>query len=162
MLTPIPTTPIIIFNGFILGSLGFTLSIGVTFICSSILFTISKNNNSLFSQKKIIKNYLKKILLSKNETSIFLLIFITRYIIPYFFHNILFGLFYRKLKNFIFLVTLAEIPIIFALTIFGKNLNFFTESYNLNKLWNIEFLLSVVLFLFIAIFVSLLNKKFKF
>ena len=135
---------------------------GVFFICSSILFTISKNNNSLFSQKKIIKNYLKKILLSKNETSIFLLIFITRYIIPHFFHNILFGLFYRKLKNFIFLVTLAEIPIIFALTIFGKNLNFFTESYNLNKLWNIEFLLSVVLFLFIAIFVSLLNKKFKF
>ena len=161
MLTPIPITPLIVFNGFILGTWGFALSICLIIICSSILFSISKKNNPLFFQT-IINNYKKKIFLLKKESSIFLLIFITRYIIPYFFHNILFGLFYKKLKYFIFLSVLAEIPVIYALNNFGKHLNSFTESYDLNKLLNIELLLSVVLFLFIAIFVSLLNKKFKF
>jgi len=161
MLTPIPTTPVIIFNGFVLGSLGFVLSICTTIICSSILFTVSKKNYPLFFPK-IINKYIKKLLLFKKSLSIFLLIFITRYIIPYFFHNLLFGLFYKKLKIFILLSTLAEIPIIYALNNFGKHLNFFTQSYDLSRLLNVDLLLSIVLFLFIAIFFSLLNKKFKF
>lgn len=161
MLTPIPITPLIVFNGFILESWGFVLSICLIILCSSILFSISKNNNPFFFQD-VINNYKNKIFLLKKESSILLLIFISRYIIPYFFHNILFGLFYKKLKYFIFLSVLAEIPVIFALNNFGKHLSSFTESYDLDKLLNMELLLSVVLFLFIAIFVSLLNKKFKF
>ena len=161
LLTPIPCTPLIIFNGFILESLGFTFSIAITIICSSILFIISKKINFIFF-KQFVNKIKKKLFSLEKKIPISTFIFITRYFIPYFFHNILFGLFYKKFKYFIFFVILADIPIIYALNNFGKHLNYISQSYDLKKLLNSEFLISVFLFLIIAVPSSLIKKKFKF
>ena len=161
LLTPIPSTLLIIFNGFVLGTYGFILSICFISICSSILFTAPKYFNFSFFSENINK-YRKKIFLLQKESSFFLLIFVTRYLIPYFFHCILFGLIYKKLNYFIFFSILAEMPVIYALNNFGKHLNTFTQSYDLSEIMNLELLISVVIFLIVVIFISLLKKKFKF
>ncbi len=94
-LTPIPTFPIIIFNGFVLKDYGFFLSYILIILCSFILFNSVKklyfflNTKFYLSTVSIINNY-------KNNDFNFFLLSISRYVLPYFIHNVFFGSILKK------------------------------------------------------------------
>ena len=66
---------------------------------------------------KFKKFNLKKI--SENNYSIFL----SRFILPYFIHNIFFAVIKIKIYRFLFLIFFAEIPMTYALSSIGATLN---------------------------------------
>ena len=125
-LTPLPVTPVILLNGFLLKNNGFYLSYFLIFISSTILFLFSRLIIKKFNfQKKtqlLIRNF-KLIKYSKNNYFIFL----SRYIIPYFFHNIFYGLIKIKYVKFIIIVLLAEIPLTFAINSIGISLKTYSQ-----------------------------------
>ena len=98
-LTPIPTFPIIIFNGFILKEYGFFFSYILIILCSYILYNSVKkldfflNTKFYSSTVSIINNY-------KNNDLNFFLISASRYVLPYFIHNIFFWFCIKKKQNF--------------------------------------------------------------
>ena len=162
-LTPLPVIFIILFNGFILGSFGFYLSMIFVTIGSILIF--------IFSKKILKKNILKakvfqdlrskakkfKIIRKTNNS----IIFISRYIIPYFFHNIIFGLYELRLIRFFFVIFLAEIPMILALNNIGKSLNIFIleNDYKFYYLFlNIHFLISFIFVFSVILIVSSVEK----
>lgn len=127
-LTPLPITPIILFNGFLFQFQGFLLSYILVFFSSSILFIFSQNIKKQFkleSRIKFFNDKYKLITYSKNSFSIIL----SRYIFPYFFHNIYYGLINIKYPKFISLVMLAEIPLTFAINSIGISF----KTYTLNQ-----------------------------
>ena len=130
-LTPIPTTLIILLNGYLFEDTGFVISYLILIATSTILFLSSNkiynlifinNKNNLFS-----KNKFKLLNLSQNNLSIF----ISRFLIPFFFHNIYYGLTKIKLRKFIFIIIFAEIPFTYALNSIGNSLNVFNNKMEL-------------------------------
>jgi len=144
-LTPIPTTLIILLNGYLFREVGFIISYSILIIASIILFLSSKKIYSFsFSKKKM-----RILKLSQNNLSIF----ISRFLIPFFFHNIYYGLTKIKLRKFIFIILFAEIPFTYALNSIGNSLNVFTNKIELSILeillkadFYIPFLIIIVLF----------------
>jgi len=144
-LTPIPTTLIILLNGYLFREAGFIISYSILIIASIILFLSSKKIYSYsFSKKKF-----RILKLSKNNLSIF----VSRFLIPFFFHNICYGLMKIKLRKFIFIILFAEIPFTYALNSIGNSLNVFTNKIELSILeiilkadFYIPFLIIFVLF----------------
>ena len=131
-LTPIPTTLIILLNGYLFKEAGFIISYLILIIASTILFLLSKKIYSfVLSNKKdnfFSKNRLKLLKLSQNNLSIF----ISRFLIPFFFHNIYYGLTKIKLRKFIFIILFAEIPFTYAINSIGNSLNVFTNRIELS------------------------------
>jgi len=161
-LTPLPVTIILLFNGFILGFIGFFLSafflsIGIilTFIFSNYFL---KNNFSKFLF--LIPLQLKKYKFIKNPNNFS--IFFSRFLIPFFFNNVIFGLCDNlKLKRFYAVSFLAELPAAFAYNSIGMSLSSFVlkEGYKIKDLFvDINFLIPLLLVFFI-IFVSSYAKK---
>ena len=154
-LTPFPTTIIVLLNGFIFKEYGFIISYIIILISSAILFYFSTKIEEFFIFKKIlryIKNKTKIYSYTKKNYSIFL----TRFIIPFFFHNISYGLIKVKFTKFILIVALAEIPITFALNSIGSSLRDFSKEPNLSLQslitdinFYVPFLIVIVLFFFI-------------
>ena len=154
-LTPFPTTIIVLLNGFIFKEYGFIISYIIILISSAILFYFSTKIEEFFIFKKIlryIKNKTKIYSYTKKNYSIFL----TRFIIPFFFHNISYGLIKVKFTKFILIISLAEIPMTFALNSIGSSLKNFSKAPNLSLQslitdtnFYLPFLIVVVLFLFI-------------
>jgi uncharacterized membrane protein YdjX (TVP38/TMEM64 family) len=155
-LSPLPITLIILVNGFLFKESGTILSLFLVVICSYIIFSFSELicNRFSFNIDKILKfkkMNIKKF--SKNVPSIFL----SRYIIPYFFHNVYYGLVNIRPKIFILTIFFAELPMIFCLNSIGKSFKNFSGDQNysiidllLNKNFNIP--------LFIIIFIFFLTK----
>ena len=151
-LTPIPTTLIILLNGYLFREVGFIISYSILIIASIILFISSKKIYSFsFSKKKM-----RILKLSKNNLSIF----ISRFLIPFFFHNIYYGLTKIKLRKFIFIILFAEIPFTYALNSIGNSLNVFTNKIELSIL---EILLKADFYIpFLIIFVLfIISNKYK-
>jgi len=131
-LTPIPTTLIILLNGYLFNELGFIVSYSVLIITSIILFLLSNKIYAfIFSNKKnhsFLKKKFRLLKLSQNNISIFL----SRFIIPFFFHNIYYGLTQIKLRKFILIILFAEIPFTYALNSIGNSLNVFSNKIELS------------------------------
>ena len=130
-LTPFPTTIIVLLNGFIFKEYGFIISYIIILISSAILFYFSTKIEEFVIFKKIlryIKNKTKIYSYTKKNYSIFL----TRFIIPFFFHNISYGLIKVKFTKFIIIIALAEIPVTFALNSIGSSLKDFSKEPNLS------------------------------
>jgi len=130
-LTPIPTTLIILLNGYLFEDTGFVISYLILIATSTILFlSSSKIYNLIFINKNnnfFSKNKFKLLSLSQNNLSIF----ISRFLIPFFFHNIYYGLTKIKLRKFIFIIIFAEIPFTYALNSIGNSLNVFNNKMEL-------------------------------
>ena len=121
-LTPIPTTPLIIFNGYILGNYGFILSYLIILVCSILLFKLVRYLKFIFSFR-FLSRINKKINKNKNNDLNFLIISSSRYVFPYFIHNIFFGSILKKTNIFFYSILVAEIPIVFFFNQLGKQLN---------------------------------------
>ena len=123
-LTPLPVTLIIIANGYFFQNLGFIISIFQVVLCSILIFSIAKKIDKYFDFTKYKNKILKKINVNKFSQSNYSII-LSRYIFPYFFHNIYYGILNIKLKKFSLLVILSEIPMLYALNSIGKSMNNF-------------------------------------
>ena len=154
-LTPFPTTIIILLNGFIFKEYGFIISFIVIVTSSAILFYFSSKIDKFIIFKKILEYFKEKTKIykyTKNNYSILL----TRFIIPFFFHNVSYGLVKVKFIKFMLIIALAEIPVTFALNSIGLSLKDFSEETNLslqslvtNVNFYIPFAIVTVLFFFI-------------
>ena len=120
-LTPLPVTLIIIANGYFFQNLGFIISIFQVVLCSILIFSIAKKIDKYFDFTKYKNKILKKINVNKFSQSNYSII-LSRYIFPYFFHNIYYGMLNIKLKKFFLLVILSEIPMLYALNSIGKSM----------------------------------------
>ena len=120
-LTPLPVTLIIIANGYFFQNLGFIISIFQVVLCSILIFSIAKKIDKYFDFTKYKNKILKKININKFSQSNYSII-LSRYIFPYFFHNIYYGMLNIKLKKFFLLVILSEIPMLYALNSIGKSM----------------------------------------
>ena len=151
-LTPLPVTLIIIANGYFFQNLGFIISIFQVVLCSILIFSIAKKIDKYFDFTKYKNKILKKININKFSESNYSII-LSRYIFPYFFHNIYYGILNIKLKKFSLLVILSEIPMLYALNSIGKSMINFDFSISisiftlfLDKNFYIPFLIIFVIF----------------
>jgi uncharacterized membrane protein YdjX (TVP38/TMEM64 family) len=114
----LPTTPFLLFNLSINIFYGFVISIITLFFASILIFKFAvwlKKNLKL--NFKIIK-YKKKIFGRNTQVKIFL----SRFLIPFFFHNIIFGLMGVSLRQFIFSAMLADALSLSILIMLAKNI----------------------------------------
>ncbi len=161
-LTPLPATIVIIMTGFLFKSVGFFISIILVLFTSFLLFVFARNIKKVFNLN--LNQFLpKKINLKKIVTNNYSIL-ISRYILPYFFHNIVFGLENIKLKRFLIVITFAEIPMIFALNTLGMTLNMIVKNYKISFLdiiFDENFYLPFIIMITIFVVINLLKKNFK-
>ncbi len=159
-LSPIPTFPIIIFNGFILKNMGFILSYIIIIVCSLILFKSIKRFKFILNNNFFLK-ILEKINNNKNNDVNFFVIASSRYVLPYFVHNIFFGSILKNIKIFFIAILIGEIPIIFILNQFGSQLRDLSDltSINLSDILKIEYLLTLICFF---LFLTIINRSTKY
>ena len=160
-LTPLPATLIVILNGYLYKKIGFFISLSLILLASAILYLFAKkikNSFDLDFEKIFLK---KKINLSKLTTNNFS-IFLTRFILPYFLHNIYYGLVDVKIKKFILIIFCAEIPLTYALNSIGNSVQNITSNYNVelfNVIGNITFYVPFFIIFTIFILVNYFNRN---
>tara|TARA_B100000035_G_scaffold305880_1_gene307240 strand:- start:445 stop:1101 length:657 start_codon:yes stop_codon:yes gene_type:complete len=165
-LSSLPVTPLIIANGFFLGLIGFTNIFLAIIFSSIIIFTIS----SLYCKKLEKKNFFKKIIIrntvikkfryNSDKSFIFLIL---RYILPFYVHNLFYGISKISFLRFTLLVGLSEIPLTYAFFMIGQSLKEFSYK-NLDFLSIIlskNFLFPLFFILIFMILINFLRKKFS-
>ena len=161
LLTPLPVTPVIILNGFLLSYLGFFISYSILIIDSAILFLIFRNSSyyfysiSKFIFSKIYPKY-ENVFINSKKTEF---IFISRFLLPPYLHNVYYSLIKTKFKPLIFAIGLSEIPTVIAWTLCGYSL----KSYIIDDLDLYEVILNIhfILALIIVCIILLFTKKYK-
>ena len=89
---------------------------------------------------------------------------ISRYILPYFFHSIFFGLENIRLKRFLIVIAFAEIPMIYALNALGMSLNILVKNYKISLLdiiFDINFYVPFIIMIVIFVLINHLKNNFK-
>ncbi len=123
-MTPLPVTLIILANGYFFENLGFIISIFQVVICSALIFSFAKRIDGYFNLNNYKNKIFKKINVKKFSQSNYSIL-LSRYILPYFFHNIYYGILNVKLKKFTLVVIMSEVPMLYALNSIGKSMNNF-------------------------------------
>ena len=158
-LTPLPVSIVVILNGYILKEYGFFISILQILIGSLILKSFSN-----FITNKIKFDFtFKKINLTKLSTNNYS-IFISRFVVPYFLHNIYYGLTKLNSIKFLILIFSAEIPITYALNEIGNSmskisLDFSQSLYTLYT--DINFYIPFLIIFMLLIIMNYLFKNIK-
>ena len=161
-LTPLPVTLFIIFTGFFFNLGGFFISLIFVTIGSTLLFIFAKNIKKTFNIN--FNQFLYKKVNFKKITNNNYSILISRYILPYFFHNILFGLENIKIRRFLVIITLAEIPMIYALNALGMSLNMLAKNFKISLLdiiLDVNFYVPFFIMIIIFVVINHLKKNFK-
>ncbi len=152
-LTPMPTIIIILLNGFLFKELGFIISYFILISTSIILYFLSNKINNFYKSGKKIKFLSKKLkLINFSQKNISILV--SRFLIPFFFHNIYYGLLKITFSRFLFIILLAEIPLTYALNsighsmiIFNSEIDFTLKEIFLSTDFYIPFIIIFVIFL---------------
>lgn len=156
-LSPLPTFPILIINGFFLNEIGFYFSYFLIILSSLILFVLAQKFKIYKQYKKnTYFKLLKKINNKKFIKIVFFVIISSRYILPYFLHNIIFGLILKKMNLFFIGIIVAEIPTVYLLNNFGKNINDLNNisNFSLNNVIKSEYVITIILFLFLILIIN--------
>ena len=124
---------------FFYGFFGFFIIYPIIILDSLLIFFSSKiliksKLFKFFFKKDIYKDYrLVKINKSSSNNYIFIL---SRYIFPYFMHNIIYGVLNISRKKFLYLIVLSEIPLTYAFIMLGNSLkDFMYEEINVIKIF---------------------------
>jgi uncharacterized membrane protein YdjX (TVP38/TMEM64 family) len=160
-LFPLPVFFIILLNGYLFQNIGFYISYCLIILSSTILFFFSKSIVNLF-RLNIKSSFLKKGIDIEKLTSNSFSILISRYIIPFFFHNVYYGLISIRFKKFFIIILLAEIPMTYAINTIGKSLkNFNTEvNYSIFDLFmDKSFYMPFVIIIFIFFLIKYIRKS---
>ena len=154
-LFPLPVTLVILLNGYLFKDSGFYISMSIIIFSSTILFFSSRFIEDFF-KIDMKAFFLKKNIDIKKLTSNSVSILVTRWIVPFFFHNIYYGLISVNSKKFLTIIFLAEIPMTYALNSIGKSLKIFDfdASYSIfnlfvDKSFYIPFIVIISIFFFI-------------
>ena len=154
-LFPLPVTLVILLNGYLFKDSGFYISMCIIIFSSTILFFSSRFIEDFF-KIDMKAFFLKKNIDIKKLTSNSVSILVTRWIVPFFFHNIYYGLISVNSKKFLTIIFLAEIPMTYALNSIGKSLKIFDfdASYSIfnlfvDKSFYIPFIVIISIFFFI-------------
>ena len=165
-ISPLPITLIILINGFIFKDYGFYISMFQILVGSLSLNLFSNKINKVFNFYKYYEKQISKFKkfnlkkISENNYSIFL----SRFILPYFIHNIFFAVIKIKIYRFLFLIFFAEIPMTYALSSIGATLNkiSFDQSVSAYNLFtDINFYVPFILIFVIFVVIDKLNFLFK-
>ena len=129
-------------------------------MCSLILFKSIKRFKFILNNNFFLK-ILEKINNNKNNDVNFFVIASSRYVLPYFVHNIFFGSILKNIKIFFIAILIGEIPIIFILNQFGSQLRDLSDlaSINLSDVLKIEYLLTFICFF---LFLTIINRSAKY
>tara|TARA_B110000971_G_C19867090_1_gene434374 strand:+ start:91 stop:738 length:648 start_codon:yes stop_codon:yes gene_type:complete len=160
-LFPLPVFFIILLNGYLFQNIGFYISYCLIILSSTILFFFSKSIVNLF-RLNIKSSFLKKGIDIEKLTSNSFSILISRYIVPFFFHNVYYGLISIRFKKFFIIILLAEIPMTYAINTIGKSLkNFNTEvNYSIFDLFmDKSFYMPFVIIIFIFFLIKYIRKS---
>jgi len=151
---PLPVTLIIILNGYLFKDIGFYISFSLILLSSTIIFFSSRFIETFF-KLNIKYFFLKKNIKIGKLTSNSFSILISRYIVPFFFHNLYYGLMKIDFKRFFIIIFLAEIPMTYAINTIGKSLKNFTTEVNfsiydlfIDKNFYVPFFIIVFIFFF--------------
>ena len=161
-ISPLPIIFIVLLNGYLFNNVGFVYSLAMILLGSTILFFLSSKINVLldinikkfFKKKKIDMN---KILQNKYS------IFFSRFLIPYFLHNIYYGIQGVKYNKFIFYVLLSELPLVFCINSIGNSLSFFSLNGEISffkLIVNENFYIPFILIFFIVLLSNYIKTKF--
>ena len=156
-ITPLPITIIIILNGFIFKEYGFFVSMIQISIGSLILILLSYKINKIIK----INLKLKKMNLSKFSSNNYS-IFISRLLVPYFLHNVYYGLIKIRFTKFFFIILFAEIPMTYALSQIGSSLSKISSDIDLSLyslITDINFYIPFFIIFVVFIITNYLYKK---
>ena len=160
-LFPLPVTLIILLNGYLFKDVGFYISISTILLASTILFFSSRLIEKFFNLD--IKGFFsKKNINIEKMTSNSFSILISRWIVPFFFHNIYYGLTSVNFRKFFTIIFLAEIPMTYALNSIGKSLKNFTleANYSIFDLFiDKNFYIPFIVIIFIFFFIKYIRKN---
>ena len=160
-LFPLPVTLIILLNGYLFKDVGFYISISTILLASTILFFSSRLIEKFFNLD--IKGFFsKKNINIEKLTSNSFSILISRWIVPFFFHNIYYGLTSVNFRKFVTIIFLSEIPMTYALNSIGKSLKNFTleSNYSIFDLFiDKNFYIPFIVIIFIFFFIKYIRKN---
>lgn len=161
VLLPLPVTLIILLNGYLFKDVGFYISISTILLASTILFFLSRSIEKFFNLN--IKGFfLKKNIDIEKLTSNSSSVLISRWIVPFFFHNIYYGLTSVNFRKFVTIIFLSEIPMTYALNSIGKSLKNFTleSNYSIFDLFiDKNFYIPFIVIIFIFFFIKYIRKS---
>tara|TARA_B110000238_G_C16129799_1_gene440884 strand:+ start:1549 stop:2196 length:648 start_codon:yes stop_codon:yes gene_type:complete len=161
VLLPLPVTLIILLNGYLFKDVGFYISISTILLASTILFFLSRSIEKFFNLN--IKGFfLKKNIDIEKLTSNSSSVLISRWIVPFFFHNIYYGLTSVNFRKFVTIIFLSEIPMTYALNSIGKSLKNFTleSNYSIFDLFiDKNFYIPFIVIIFIFFFIKYIRKN---
>ena len=160
-LFPLPVTLIILLNGYLFKDIGFYISFSLIVLSSTIIFFSSKYIETFF-QLNIRSLFAKKNIKIEKLTSNSFSILISRYIIPFFFHNLYYGLVGINFKRFFTIIFLAEIPITYAINTIGASLKNFTTDKNFSiydLFMDKNFYIPFIIIIFIFFFMKYIRKS---
>ena len=160
-LLPLPASFIILLNGYLFKDVGFYISFSIIIFSSTILFFCSRAISNFFDLN-ITAFFLKKNIKIEKITSNSLSILISRYIVPFFFHNIYYGIMLVNFRKFFIIIFLAEIPLTYAVNSIGKSLKNFTIETNhsiINLFIDKNFYISFIIIIFIYFFVKYIRRN---
>ena len=160
-LFPLPVTLIILLNGYLFKDVGFYISISTILLASTILFFSSRLIEKFFNLD-IKWFFSKKNINIEKLTSNSFSILISRWIVPFFFHNIYYGLTSVNFRKFFTIIFLAEIPMTYALNSIGKSLKNFTleANYSIFDLFiDKNFYIPFIVIIFIFFFIKYIRKN---
>ena len=85
----------------------------------------------------------------------------SRYILPYFFHNIFFGSIIKSFNLFLYAVILSELPIIYVLNKIGKHIEDYKsfENFEFTDIFDFEYLFSLII-VFFLVFIIIKSSKY--
>ena len=160
-LLPLPVSFIILLNGYLFNDVGFYISFSIIIFSSTILFFFSRTISNFFDLN-ITAFFLKKNIKIEKITSNSLSILISRYIVPFFFHNIYYGIMLVNFRKFFIIIFLAEIPLTYAVNSIGKSLKNFTIETNysiINLFIDKNFYISFIIIIFTYFFVKYIRRN---
>jgi uncharacterized membrane protein YdjX (TVP38/TMEM64 family) len=158
---PLPAFFVILLNGYLFKDVGFYISFSIIIFSSTTLFFCSRAISNFFDLN-IKAFFLKKNIKIEKITSNSLSILISRYIVPFFFHNIYYGIMAVNFRKFFIIIFLAEIPLTYAINSIGKSLKNFTIETNysiINLFIDINFYIPFIIIIFIYFFVEYIRRS---
>ena len=147
-------------NGYLFKNIGFFISLFLIFLSSIFLFSFSKLIIAKFDLN-LPKYFLKKKISLDRITTNSNSVLISRYLIPFFFHNLYYGSTSINFKKFFLVIFLAEIPMTYALNTIGLSIKNFTLKSNLeinSIIFDKNFYISLSIIIFIFIFMKYIKK----
>ena len=159
-LTPLPVTPVILLNGYYYGFAGFFIVYPIILMNSLLLFLLANHIMKInFFKKHIYKN--EKILKLKNISQNDYTFIVSRYILPFFFHNLFYGILGISLKKFLYLITIFEIPLTYSLIMLGNSLgNLNIGGLNFNQIFfSKDFMIPFVIVVIFSLIIKHIYKR---